>query len=151
MLPCPPPTLPAPPAPVQRRAWWCVWPPPPPPRAAAENECDRFFAAPGAALARRYGGGGALPSHVLLFDELYAEPRARAVLDARGFARRAAFFHELELTWAAAAEGRRGGQTSRWPSLRVRRLLLLTRDRGVTPRQSGWWWWWGGGYLNSSF
>ena len=24
MLPCPPPTLPAPPAPVQRRAWWYV-------------------------------------------------------------------------------------------------------------------------------
>ena len=142
MLPCPPPTLPAPPAPVQRRAWWYVWPPPPPPpppRAAAENECDRFFAAPGAALARRYAGG-ALPSHVLLFDELYAEPRARAVLDARGFARRAAFFHELELTWAAAeGEGRPSGQTSRWPSLRVRRLLLLTRDLGATPRSSGWW------------
>ena len=133
MLQCPPPTLPAPPAPVRRRAWWRVGPPPPPPRARAQNECDSFFAAPGAALARRYGGGGALPSHVLLFDELYAEPRARAVLDARGFARRAAFFHELELTWAAAAEGR-GGQTSRWPSWRVRRLLLLTRDLGATRR-----------------
>jgi hypothetical protein len=127
---------------MRRRAWWRVGPPPPPPppphhrrppRARAVNECDLFFAAPGGALARRYGGGGgALPSHVLLFDELYAEPRARAVLDARGFARRAAYFHEIELTLAAAAPEGRAGQTSgwRWPSWRVRRLLLLTRDLG---------------------
>jgi hypothetical protein len=103
MLQCPPPTLPPPPAPVPapvRRRAWWRVGPPPP--------------------------------HVLLFDELYAEPRARAVLDARGFARRAAYFHEIELTLAAAAPEGRAGQTSgwRWPSWRVRRLLLLTRDLG---------------------
>jgi hypothetical protein len=142
LLPCLPPALHD--APAQRAARRRRYPEAA--GTACATDCDCFFEAPGPALARRYGAGAwrrvlrggrrppRLPSHVLLFDELYAEPRARAVLDALGFARRAAYFHEL----AYAGRGASG-----WPGWSARRLLLLTREarggpgRGYCTRGSG--------------
>ena len=112
---------------------------------ACANECDCFFEAPASAIARRYGAADGwwprplrlgrarrLPSHVLLFDDLYDEPKARAVLDALGFAAHASYFHELE--WDSSGRNRHG-----WAlPLRVRRLVLLTRQqqRGRAPSAS---------------
>ena len=109
------------------------------------NECDCFFEAPAMAVARRYGAADGwwqralrlgrtrpLPSHVLLFDELYDEPKARAVLDALGFAAHASYFHELE--WDSGSLRKRHG----WAlPLRVRRLVLLTRRQQHRRRPPG--------------
>ena len=129
MLPCPPPgleVLPTPPSSAMLNAGFEHAVPSsvlrrryPSSAPGCANECDCFLSAPGPAVAARYRQrwwhrpARPLPTHVALFDEMYAVPEVRATLERLGFAVHRAFFHEL--IW------REGGHVA------VRRLLLLRR------------------------